>query len=303
MRLGICSQFRNEAPYLVEWIRFHQAQGFSRFYLFDDKSNDDFREALDPYIRDGTVFLGSPPDFTEDLHRFDRQQVSFNVGLAMAKKECDWLAFIDVDEFLFAPKGALADVLPRNPFVAGVFIRWRMFGSSGHERPPEAGVVESYTRRARLPATREEMKAMQEIESKFFGENVQRPIPSGKLVSGKAIVRPRLVVRAGVHVPVLFFGRLIDENGVGVLVKNHRWFRFNGLRRTALRRSECLNTSEIIRINHYWSKSVSDMRSKAMKQGAAIGDYLRWDSEVLNAVEDREILRKSPRTGNHFERD
>ena len=294
MKMGICSMFRDEGPYLAEWIRFHQAQGFSKFYLFDDKSSDGFREVLDPYIRRGIVVLSSPPTVTADMHTQNRQRVCFNIGLAMAKKECDWVAIIDVDEFLFAPNGNLADVLPKDRFVAGVFIRWRMFGSSGHESPPEAGVVESYTKRARIPATLEEMKAMTVMQSEFFGKNVKRPI-NGRLFNGKCILRPRLIMRSGVHLPALFFGRLIYENGVTVLLQNHRWF--NGLRRSAIPPDESLATSEVLRINHYWSKSVSDMKSKSVKWPSGtngIDPHLRWDAEVLNAIEDREVFRKLP---------
>lgn len=288
--------FRDEGPYLEEWIRFHQAQGFSRFYLFDDRSNDGFREVLDPYIRQGIVVLSSPPTFTADMHNQARQSVCFTSGLRMAKKECDWVAIIDVDEFLFAPNGHLADLLPKSRYVAGLYIRWRMFGSSGYESPPQAGVVESYTRRARIPATVQEMKTMRVMQSEFFGKNVKRPI-NGGLFNGKCIVRPRMVMRAGVHHPALFFGRLIYENGVTVLLRNHRWF--NGPRRSAIPPGESLPTSKIIRINHYWSKSVSDMKSRLLKRpGGTIDDYLRWDAEVLNAIEDRDVFKKLPSAGD-----
>jgi hypothetical protein len=107
-------------------------------------------------------------------------------------------------------------------------------------------------------------------------------------------------MRAGVHLPALFFGRLIYENGVTVLLKNHRWF--NGLRRSAIPQEESLPTSEILSINHYWSKSVSDMKSRSLKRPAGtIDDYLRWDAEVLNAIEDREVFGKFPSAGTQFQ--
>jgi len=33
--LSICAIRKNEAPYLVEWIEFHQIVGVERFYLYD----------------------------------------------------------------------------------------------------------------------------------------------------------------------------------------------------------------------------------------------------------------------------
>ena len=38
--LAIAAIFRDEAPYLKEWIEFHRAVGVERFYLFDNLSTD-----------------------------------------------------------------------------------------------------------------------------------------------------------------------------------------------------------------------------------------------------------------------
>jgi hypothetical protein len=115
VRLGIVSVFQNEGASLEEWIRFHQAQGFTRFYLFDDKFTDNSREVLAPFVADGTVTLG----VTSDLPKFvaGRQPEAFNIGLRQARCECDWIALIDADEFVFSPNGNIADHLPKNPLV------------------------------------------------------------------------------------------------------------------------------------------------------------------------------------------
>src|SRR5919204_208118 len=53
--LSACAIYRDEAPYLREWIEFHGLVGVQRFFLYDDGSTDHHDEVLAPYIEDGTV--------------------------------------------------------------------------------------------------------------------------------------------------------------------------------------------------------------------------------------------------------
>src|SRR6266403_965780 len=38
--LAVCAIFKDEAGFLREWIRFHQAVGVTQFYLYDNNSAD-----------------------------------------------------------------------------------------------------------------------------------------------------------------------------------------------------------------------------------------------------------------------
>ena len=56
-RLFIGSTMRNEGPYLKEWIEFHLARGFEKFYIADNDSTDDSLNVLGPYVIKGIVEL------------------------------------------------------------------------------------------------------------------------------------------------------------------------------------------------------------------------------------------------------
>jgi len=301
--LAISAVFKNEASYLDEWITFHQAQGFSRFFLFNDNSTDNFLEVLEPYLAAGVVVLDDAP---EAPHFIRRQEASYDLALALARNDCAWLAFIDIDEFLFSPSGAISDVLPANPLIAGVFIWWRIFGSSGHQSPPEVGVLLGFTRSAKFPKNLRETKEALAFGNRDFFAPRKRPI-QGTVIEGKSIVRPRLVRKAGVHVPQSYLGLMIDENkklyiaGSSVLVRAFRWC-MNRIYSDASDRRVRVPTTQSLRINHYWSKSISELEKKAAKwdsnlKGASLEDYLRWDN-VLNEVEDREILNHVPQANS-----
>ena len=49
--------FVDESNYLREWIEFHLMVGVDRFVLYDNGSEDNSREILDPYVAGGIVTL------------------------------------------------------------------------------------------------------------------------------------------------------------------------------------------------------------------------------------------------------
>ena len=47
--LAICAIFKNEAPWLKEWIIYHhKVLGVKHFYLYNNDSTDNFIEILSP---------------------------------------------------------------------------------------------------------------------------------------------------------------------------------------------------------------------------------------------------------------
>ena len=46
IELAVCAIFRDEAQYLDEWLTFHHGVGVERFFLYNDRSTDDYRTPL-----------------------------------------------------------------------------------------------------------------------------------------------------------------------------------------------------------------------------------------------------------------
>ncbi|MCB1136166.1 MAG: glycosyltransferase family 92 protein, partial [Chlamydiia bacterium] len=96
--LWVCSVFQNEGPYLREWIEYHRMIGAEHFILFNNNSDDDYLNILDPYIQDKVVTLVEWPT--------PRHQASYNQtgairqALNMSRGKTRWLASIDIDEFI-----------------------------------------------------------------------------------------------------------------------------------------------------------------------------------------------------------
>jgi hypothetical protein len=137
--LAIAAIFHNDAPYLQEWVEFHRLVGVSHFYLLNHMSSDPYQEILKPYIDAGVVELIDWPYPYERLSEWNQIQLAaYQHVLELAMGKAMWVAFIDTDEFLFAPeKENLLDVLASYKQFGGVGVNWVMFGTSNVTKIPD----------------------------------------------------------------------------------------------------------------------------------------------------------------------
>jgi hypothetical protein len=251
--LAVAAIFRNEAPYLAEWVTFHRLMGVERFYLYDNLSTDHWRSALEPELRSGVVEVipwpAEPGQFSayEDCverHRLDTR----------------WIAFLDVDEFLFSPtRRPLPAVLSDYATHPGVVANWRVFGTSGHGQRPNGLVTESYLYRAR-----------DDRDVNRFVKSIIYPRKTEALSSTAHAFR--------------HYGRAVGEDGVPR--PDESAFRTPP-------------TADVLRINHYYSKSSLELRQKLARGRPDLASR-RPDDEVEmlirhgNEVLDKTILRHLP---------
>jgi len=143
--LTACLMFKDAAPYLDEWLRFHCRVGFDHFYLYDNDSSDDYTAVLRPLQDRGHITLHGWPGASQ-------QERAFQHAIDNYRHEARWMAFLDDDEFLFSPQNAnLPEVLPIYELYAGVAAAWLVFGSSGRKSRRPGWVTLNYRRRAALP--------------------------------------------------------------------------------------------------------------------------------------------------------
>jgi hypothetical protein len=138
--------FKNEAPYLEEWLAFCVSEGIEHVLLYDNCSTDNPRPVLQPWIEAGIVEL-----FDWPLHwKSGAQTKAFLDALQRLRGRTRWAAFIDIDEYLFSPTGTrVSEILKQYEDHAGVIVNWQCYGTSGHKARPGGLTIESYTRRAK----------------------------------------------------------------------------------------------------------------------------------------------------------
>jgi hypothetical protein len=144
--------FKNEAPFLAEWLQFHRERGVERFYLADNFSDDEPLSVLQPGITEQWISYSktSTPKMNTRI-----QARELNKLLMRVKKDYKkaWVMVIDVDEFLFSLPGqaSITEILDRfkGRRVATIQVNWVMFGTSHIERlDPQKKMLEQLLWRA-----------------------------------------------------------------------------------------------------------------------------------------------------------
>jgi hypothetical protein len=231
--------YRDDASYLREWIEFHRLVGVERFFLYNNLSEDEHEEVLAPYVGDGTVVVEDVPvPFTGRLLARTAERC-----MSEHRDDSRWIAFLDVDEFLFSPAGrSVADLLTEYERWPGVCVPRLQFGSSGHIQRPPGLVVENFLQRQNNPGVR------------WRGYQV------------KTIADPARVAGCGVHVFEYTEGFAVDEN--------HEPLDGSQMERPV--------SFDRLRINHYATKSEEEYRGKVAlweKGATAAGTPRAWNSD------------------------
>lgn len=167
---------KNEAPYLKEWIEYHKLIGVEHFYVYDNESDDNTKEVLQPYIDSGIVtYIFFPGK--------NMQDAAYNHCCKHFENETKWLAVLDLDEFIvLKQKRNLQEFLADFSDCSQVSIHWVMYGSSGHVKAPQGGVLANFKAHDKVPE-----------------------------FSPKSIFNPRTVVECGAHY-MWVCGLWVNEN-------------------------------------------------------------------------------------------
>ena len=128
---------KDEAPNLREWLDFHQGVGVDHFYLYDNGSTDGTKSICNSY--DNISYSYNTMDMCQMACYFN--------ALTAFRDQSKWMAFIDLDEFLFSPKGDLKEQLKDYEQFPGIAVNEVFFGSNGNETRPPGGVLHNYTKR------------------------------------------------------------------------------------------------------------------------------------------------------------
>ncbi|PRF34837.1 glycosyltransferase family 2 protein [Burkholderia multivorans] len=149
-KLGIAAIFKNEHPFIVEWLAYHRVLGISKFFIADNESDDDTGRLLAALSS-----LGYLKFITHKTNLGEKPQMAAYQTLADTfKNEVEWLCYIDADEFLQPETegqsitDALSEVLADNE-VGAVAINWALYGSSNWVTADSRPIIERFTLRAK----------------------------------------------------------------------------------------------------------------------------------------------------------
>lgn len=170
-----CTMVFNVAKFLMEWVMYHSYLGVDHFFLYDNNSEDNLEGTLSILGRQFNVSRHPWP-------WIKTQEAGFAHCALLASKKCQWMLYVDVDEFVFSPrwlqllkeetqstkkeskirsrsipshitqKALKSSIMKRNADnkrkkhpVGQISIRCNNFGPSGLKMHPERGVTQGYT--------------------------------------------------------------------------------------------------------------------------------------------------------------
>lgn len=252
--LTVATSIKNEARNLEEWIDFHHRLGVDRFILYDNGSTDETREVLEPYCRSGLVTLIPWNNFSVWLNS---QRAAYAHAISNFGVGTFWMGFFDIDEFVFPVSArSLVDVLEPREHLPVLGVAGINFGTNGHQRRPAGGVLRSYTKSVPMDRQREWPEVLLNTKCFVQADRIESIVSLHwfKIRGDDALI--------------------YNEHGEPVF--------------TRPRAEPEKISADVIRYNHYFTRSREEFRRKAAgtdARGPRYGSYSRSKQSMFDAIE------------------
>ncbi len=150
MLVGICAILKDEARYIEEWLAFHIIQGFSHIVLYNNGSTDETAHIAKDFSAYASVTVTDWPATGESFD--ETQKAAYEDGAKRLTGLVDFVAFIDIDEFLYsADKRPITLSLQRfDCAVSAIAVTQTLFGSSWHISYKPDLVISRFIRTSKL---------------------------------------------------------------------------------------------------------------------------------------------------------
>lgn len=141
MKTLLCCIGRRENDYIREFVEYNKVLGFTNICLFDNNydGEEDFNDVIGDYISNGYVIL------KDYRNRKVCQLDAYNECYKTYGNEYDWIAFFDIDEFMFVNcNKTLGEYLARPEFneYDMIHINWLLFGDGGQIKSDGRGLLQ-----------------------------------------------------------------------------------------------------------------------------------------------------------------
>ena len=119
---SICAIFKNEGPYIRDWVKYHLAIGAEHIYLYDNDSTDDSVNQIKwgSWANQVTIY---------PIHGHPMQQKAYIRFLEMHRLDSRWVLFLDIDEYLYSST-PIKELLKDYENYPCLCPHWLLFGSN-----------------------------------------------------------------------------------------------------------------------------------------------------------------------------
>ena len=247
--ISVCCIVKDENEYLKEWLSYHLKVGVQHFFIYDNGSVVPIQQTIEQLGLSKQVTVISFPGTSKQVEAYRHCLRNFG-------SLSQWIAFIDVDEFI-VPKSKpndLAQFLRKFEPYGGLGINWLLFGSAGHQAKSKEPQLKRFTLRSKNDfSVNRHIKSI--VQPKYV--RIVRDPHSFKYIIGKYCVNEKFV--------------RIDGPFADVSV-------------------------ETIQINHYFCRSLEEYVEKIKRGRADDAniqrslEQFRGSDKYANDIEDKTIL-------------
>lgn len=173
IKIAIALYVRNEASDIAGWLAYHFAIGIDTIFVFDDQSNDGTYEIIKSAanVFDVRYFRTDRDSITDhDL----RHRKALEYACSLAKKEFDWIGFLDADEYFYYEDKTIEKFFLRFHDFEGIAINWCIYGSSGRVVKPRMPTIDAFVYRSKENFS-ENVLVKSFIRPDKFGEHYHGP--------------------------------------------------------------------------------------------------------------------------------
>jgi hypothetical protein len=125
-KIGLCAIIKDcDEQYLIDWIEWHQFIGIDYFFIYDNESQNPIRSIIPP---SENIIITSIKGEVMQISAYEDCISKQKKGEAPI---CEWIAFIDDDEYIVPECGNIKTVLKSYRKFSALGINWMVFGSSG----------------------------------------------------------------------------------------------------------------------------------------------------------------------------
>jgi len=146
-RYTIVTAMKNEGPFLLEWIAYHRAIGFTDFLVYTNDCTDGTDSFL-KLLQDKGMLQHRENPFRDRPGMKPQHAALEAAQKEKVVKDADWLLISDVDEFVAVHTGdgtlqALFDAVPDANLIS---LTWRLFGNADIAEYTDDFLIRQFTR-------------------------------------------------------------------------------------------------------------------------------------------------------------
>lgn len=263
---------KDEGPYVLEWIAYHRAIGFTDFLIYTNDCSDGTDLLLDRLQHNGIVTHVRNKVLKRGPHLSALKYAKEHILYA----DTDWVYVCDVDEFLNIQigNGHVEDLIERFPDADAIPVAWRLFSNNGHLAQFPGLCTEAFTDAQPPNAKRDDKGRF--VKSMFKPDNRLK--------------------RIGIHAPV-YQDSFVDEITWGSVWKE--------VDPNSDPRHPTKNFGyDVAQVNHYAVRSIDAYLMKKLRgrphDGSTIGiEY--WQRWCIGGAKDMSIQRHANTLQNEYD--